>query len=63
MGKNEDQDIVLARIDERVKALHDAQKTYVTRAEFEPVKKIVYGGVCLGLAGLATALIKLVLSA
>jgi hypothetical protein len=37
------------------------EKDYVTRQEFDPIKKIVYGLVTLILTGVVVALIKLVL--
>jgi len=36
-------------------------KNYITRQEFEPVKKIVYGMVVLILAAVGTAIVSLVL--
>lgn len=37
------------------------KSNYVTRAEFDPVKKVVYGLVGLALIGLVTSIINLVL--
>ena len=63
MSKSEENDIVLARIDERVKTLFEDRENYVTRAEFAPVQKIVYGGVGLICATIAGAVFKLVVIA
>lgn len=56
--------VLLARIDERTlqmqKALDDIAKKYVTREEFEPVRKIVYAGAGIILASVFGALVTLV---
>ncbi len=36
---------LLARIDERTKALDERMDDFVTKAEFAPVRAIVFGGV------------------
>ena len=59
---------VVARIDERTKALAASVESiklrldwkYVTQHEFRPVKMLVYGAVALTLTGLLTAIIALV---
>lgn len=47
-------------LDEIKKLFKDLKKNYVTRAEFEPVKKLVYGLVALILIAVAGAVIGLV---
>jgi hypothetical protein len=61
--------VTMARIDERLKAVQVdvievkalIKSDYVTRTEFEPVKKIVYGMVALILTAVLGALVGLVL--
>lgn len=63
-----DEHELLARIDERTKSLQDDMSSvkatlsnnYITRAEFDPVKRVVYGGVGLVLVAVLGALIALV---
>ena len=49
---------LLIRIDERLKAM---EENYVTKDEFEPVKRVVYGMVGLLLSGMVLAIIALVI--
>jgi hypothetical protein len=61
MNRPEDSEL-LARIDERTKAMSDRMDDFVTRAEFAPVRSIAFGmvaaillavlGVLLAMAGL-----------
>lgn len=44
----------------QLEAIREAQKQNVTRAEFEPVKRVVYGAVGAALLALVSALIALV---
>jgi hypothetical protein len=52
---------LLARLDERIKAIaediSDLKTNYVTKAEFTPIRAIVFGGVALVLTSFMGALI------
>ena len=64
-----DNDSLLARLDERTenmqRQLTDLNKAlkehYVTKAEFEPVKRLVYGGVGVVLQAVTGGVVALVL--
>ena len=60
-----DHDLIV-RIDERTAALgvtmEDVKKNYVTKEEFNPVKKLIYGLVALVLSGVVGAIIGLVIN-
>ena len=51
---------ILGRLDERLNAL--SEQDVVTRAEFEPVKRLVYGVVTLILVAFMTALISVAMN-
>ena len=48
---------LLARIDERTKAMADRMEDFVTRAEFSPVRALVFGAVALILVAFMGALL------
>lgn len=56
---------LLARIDERtnfmISEIQDIKKNYITRSEFTPIQKAVYGTVSLLLTAIIIALVALVL--
>ncbi len=58
-GDRELRDAVI-RIDEHLGNIDERIGTFVTRPEFDPVKRIVYGAVALVLVGFMTTLIALV---
>ncbi len=43
----DDQDVLLARIDENVKSMKTQMTTFVTKDEFRPVRAVAYGMVSL----------------
>jgi hypothetical protein len=57
----EDPMVLLARIDERTKAIQDDMMEFVTREEFLPVQRIVYGIVALALSAVGAAVLAAVL--
>lgn len=52
---------LLVRIDEKVVAVHARMDEFVTRQEFLPVQRVVYGLVGMILVGIIGAIIRLVL--
>ena len=65
----ESQETILARIDERTKALikdvadikQTLQNKYVTQDEFQPIKKAVYGFIAVVLVLVITAFVALII--
>ena len=61
MTKQEDQDVRIARLEERVNALESRAKHWVTGEAYRPVRLIVYSGVGVALIAVAGAVIALVI--
>ena len=59
---NGDTEAQIARIDERTKYIKEMLDKFVTKDEFNPVKKIVYGAVWLVVAGTVVGLFSLLIS-
>lgn len=58
--KVSDHDLLL-RIDEKVVAVHARMDDFVTRQEFQPVQRIVYGLVTVILVGIVGAIVELLI--
>jgi hypothetical protein len=58
---NDDDEHLLARIDERVKHIEHMVEDFVRRHEFQPVKLIAYGTVAMLLSALLAAIVAQVL--
>lgn len=58
----DDLKVAIARIEEQLASIksevHDVKSSVVTKAEFEPVKRIVYGGAGCILFGVVVAMLK-----
>lgn len=52
---------MLLRIDEKVVAVHARMDDFVTRQEFQPVQRIVYGLVTVILVGIVGAIVELLI--
>ena len=57
-----DTEAQIARIDERTKNMQKMLEKLVTKDEFAPVKKIVYGSVTLVITGVVLGLLALVVT-
>jgi hypothetical protein len=55
--KVSDQGPALARLEEQVKTLFNAQETFVTKAEFGPVKLIAFGLASLAMSSVLLAVL------
>lgn len=52
---------LITRHDERISQLYKSQKNFITKEEFEPVKRIVYTTISLIITGLLLSMLHLIL--